>query len=141
MSTESGLWSLIRRSHPEGHWVRVENRVELGTPDVNFCLSDGFEGWVELKVVSRWPVRGGPLRTPHFTKDQRWWLRTRTKYGGHAGLLLRVDKGPKRYLMLPGAWAAEYLGEVTREVLEKTALEVWGPNFDKYSLMRGVRLL
>ena len=141
MSTEAGLWGLIRKSHPEGHWERIENRVARGTPDVNFCLPGGFEGWVELKVVSRWPVRGGPLRTPHFTDDQRWWLRTRTKYGGRAGLLLRVDKGPRSYMMLPGVWAAEYLGDKPKEVLESKALSVWGPVFDKYALIRAVRLL
>ncbi len=141
MSTEAGLWKLIRNSHPPGHWVRVENRVERGTPDVNFCLPEGIEGWIELKAVPRWPVRDGPLRVDHFTKDQRWWLRKRAKYGGRAGLLLRVDSGPKMYLLLPGEWAAEELGEVTRDVLEVNALVTWGPVFDKYALLMGIALL
>ncbi len=141
MSTEAGLWKLIRKSKPEGHWVRVENRVELGTPDVNYCLSEQYEGWLELKVISKWPVRGGPLRVSHFTMDQRWWLKRRVWAGGSAGLLLRVDSGPKEYLLFDGAWAAAHLGDVAREDLIKNALATWGPHFDLDSLMNGIHLL
>ena len=62
--SEAALWRRVRKGLP-GHLVRVENAVEAGTPDVNYCI-DGAEGWIELKQLDRWPARG-KSRHPTFT--------------------------------------------------------------------------
>lgn len=85
--------------------LRVENKVASGTPDVNY-----MDGWLELKCVDRWPARGGALALPHFTKEQRIFLRTRWQRGGNAWLLLKVVK-TRDWLLFDGATAAELLGK------------------------------
>lgn len=138
MATEAALWKLMRSRGLPGHWTRVENRVEQGTPDVAFCFS-GLSGWIELKVVDRWPSgRDVPVRVPHFTKQQRFWHRRHHQAGGASFVLLRVDASPRRYLLLPGAWAAEWLGKVEREMLEAGALAGWGPKWDRDALLSGL---
>jgi hypothetical protein len=42
MTRESSLWTCFREALPSDcHAVRVENQVELGTPDVNLCMPEG----------------------------------------------------------------------------------------------------
>ncbi len=68
--------------------LRVENRVHIGTPDVNF-----IHGWVELKHADRWPPRKGALRLKHPpTPQQKVFLYRRWHEGGIAFLCLRVGK-------------------------------------------------
>lgn len=70
--------------------VRVENLLTgatgLGIPDLN--LSTG--AWVELKIGKCWPKRGGPLRLPHFTSEQKRWALRRAAAGGDVFLALKV---------------------------------------------------
>ncbi len=48
MTETTQVWRIFREYlGPFGHLVRIENSVEKGTPDVNYCLRGG-EGWVEL---------------------------------------------------------------------------------------------
>lgn len=65
----------------------IENRLKGGTPDVNY-----IGGWMELKWLRSWPVRGGVVSLPHYTNGQRLWLRRRGKRGGVAMLVLQVGK-------------------------------------------------
>ena len=136
---ESALWKMMRDSHLPGHWVRVENRVERGTPDVNFSMPEG-EGWIELKSIDHLPMDYfAPFRIRHFTMQQRSWLRRRAEAGGFAAVLLRAERGPREYLLLPGAWAAERIGEAAAEEARGVALGVWGPAWDREALLRGIR--
>lgn len=96
---------------------RVENLCEKGTPDVNYT-----RGWLELKYVTRWPRRGGPLRVDHFTPEQRVWLQLRALSGGTALLMLKVGE---EWLLFNGVIAAKYLGESTREQLYKLTIARW----------------
>lgn len=79
-----------------GHWVRIENSLEVGTPDVNGAYTiDGekVDVWIELKSRDEFPVRElTPIRLPHFTTDQRDWLIHRERAGGRAFLLVRVAR-------------------------------------------------
>ena len=87
--SESNMWKALKPLFEskgfDAH--RIENKIELGTPDVNY-----LHGWIELKYKSKWPVRGGILTVPHFTELQRRWLDRRQKCGGRAFVLLKVNK-------------------------------------------------
>lgn len=99
------------------HAVAIENSAYPGTPDVNYV-----EGWLELKWVDRWPARGGILRLPHFTPQQRIWLRRRNLMGGKAHVLLWVEEN---LILLNGIVAAEYLGNANNTVLWSVAQRTW----------------
>ncbi len=90
MTSERALWRRVRDAiGPLGHVVRVENGVGVGTPDVEYCLS-GATGWLELKIarVSKRPETA--VSIPHFTREQRIWMRERCNAGGRAGVLLQL---------------------------------------------------
>lgn len=65
----------------------IENSLKGGTPDVNF-----IEGWMELKWLRMWPVRGGVVLLPHYTLGQRLWIKRRGQRGGIVMLVLQVGK-------------------------------------------------
>ena len=97
----------------------VENPVRPGTPDINY-----IEGWIEAKWMRRWPRNAytSPVLIPHFTPQQRAWLRRRWHKGGRSWLMLQVQK---EWLLFTGEDAAEYVGNVDRACLEKIAFRHW----------------
>ncbi len=130
----------MRKGGLPGHWVRVENRVGRGTPDVNYCLPEGTEGWLELKSLGRFPANSDhEFRIRHFTRQQRFWIRARVRVGGVVAVLLRVERGPREYLLLPGAWAAEHVGNVSAGEARAAATATWGPAWDRGALLEGLR--
>ena len=108
MNPEAGLWKELRRAilmaYPNSDLVRIENVLTSGTPDVNGCV-EGTDFWCELKVIALLPPRNGPVRIPHYTQDQRLWIRRRGLAGGRVGLLLQVNY-PRHYLVFH--WPASY---------------------------------
>lgn len=86
------------------HAVAVENSLNgAGTPDVN-CTA----GWIEVKQLDGWPVRGSTVVQPrHFRDEQRYWLRNRCDAGGRAWLLLCVEN---EWCLVWGATAAKHVG-------------------------------
>lgn len=109
--------------------ISVENPVYPGTPDVNHTL-----GWLELKREESWPARGGILAVPHFTPQQRVWLKRRSKKGGLAQLLIQVDSD---WILLDGAVAADSLGFCTREELFERS--VWRSSSLNSGLVTAIR--
>jgi hypothetical protein len=94
---ESSLWTYLKKNmQGYGHWIRVENAVEIGTPDVNGCCKQNgysFEVWIELKSRPAWPKRAStPVTLPHFTDEQKQWLIDRHRAGGAAFLFARVAR-------------------------------------------------
>lgn len=118
--SEQALWRTVcRKLGGYGHIVRVENKVEAGTPDVSYCFTGFGEGWIELKHAASWPRRSNvPLRLPHFTSEQRAWLLQRWTAGGNAWLLLQVGTW---YLLFDGKTAAYQVGRATQEELYQLA--------------------
>lgn len=92
--------------------ISVENgATHPGTPDVNW-----LHGWIELKVLPRWPARANTVvKFDTFTPQQRIWLRRRWNAGGSAYLLARIGRD---HLLFNGADAADYVGVADRRVLE-----------------------
>lgn len=89
--TEQELWRCIERAAwaagPGVHIVRVENSLEWGFPDLDFCIA-GYAGKLELKANRAWPKNPDaivPCRG--FTPQQRLWLARRVIAGGAVGLL------------------------------------------------------
>lgn len=109
----------------------VENPILPGTPDVNYR-----DGWIELKDVDRWPPRGGPMRVPHFTPQQRIRHRKRRAVGGRSYVLIRVDRD---WLLFDGAIAAEILGDVEKEMLIHHSICYWKGVLDADQLIEYVR--
>lgn len=99
------------------HAVRVENRVGPGTPDLNY-----LGGWIELKELPSWPTGEWKVRIPHFTPEQKLWLRARVRSGGKAHLLLKVGA---EWLLFDGVVAGESIGECTADELRKRACFRW----------------
>lgn len=117
---ESAFWKTVRPRLAGLDPVRVENACAPGTPDVNCTL-----GWIELKIVpaEKMPKRATTdIKIPHFTVVQRIWLDRRTRSGGKAWLLLRVDK---EWLLFDGTTAAQFVGRCPLEHLRKIAHAHW----------------
>ncbi len=97
--------------------VRVENLLTgpkgTGTPDVN--LASGH--WVELKIANSWPKRGGPLRLPHFTTEQKNWAARRTAAGGQVFLVLKV----RSEWFIFDSDSYDRVGQMTREEMMEAA--------------------
>lgn len=94
--SEANFWQLVRgHLQPFGVMKRVENRLDLGTPDTAYCLRmrrcPPVSGWVELKYLDRWPVDAGtPVTIDHLTLDQVMWMEAWAKGGGRAWLVAQV---------------------------------------------------
>lgn len=94
MPNESQLWETMRNAlRPFGSLKRIENKLEEGTPDVNFALTfprtgRTVSGWCELKHLEAWPKRPTTMvAIRHLTVDQVLFLEN---WRGLAFLLLRV---------------------------------------------------
>jgi len=122
--SEHALWGTVRdRLARDGVWDRVENRVLRGMADTNYLVK-GVEGWVELKHRDAWPARaGGTVTLEHFTSWQREWLRTRWLNGGHAYMLLYIQRA-RTYLLFDGFTASQIVGLDTRAEHERVALVI-----------------
>ena len=110
------MWTRVRRAIKSLDPVRVENKAEAGTPDVNYLI-----GWIELKIAKA-PKRGGILTIEHYTPLQRTWAIRRAHAGGKVWLLLKVSN---EWLLFRGEIAAEYLNKVNIEKLREVAEKVW----------------
>jgi hypothetical protein len=112
--------------------------VEEGTPDANLCAPGLGELWLELKAVDHFPKGlDTPVRVPHFTPQQRAWLAERVRAGGHAAVLLQVERW---YVLLGGAYAVRNLGRVPARVLDENGIHSWKRNFEE-NLRKGVEHL
>lgn len=88
---ESLLWQKVRKG-VGSRWraQRIENRIDEGTPDVFFTIAvpgmaTRVAGMVELKSYE--PRKGQKVVIPHFTQDQRDFIRLH-----HTFLLLYCNK-------------------------------------------------
>jgi hypothetical protein len=127
MKAESRMRQRVRLALRGLDPISIENPVHPGTPDLNYV-----EGFVELKIVEKWPERATTiLRLPHFTPQQRVWLTRRVRAGGRAFLLLRVGS---EWLLFRGDRAAEIVGRGTRVELEAAAIGRWETSLDDEQL-------
>jgi hypothetical protein len=118
MSERAMRRDIVKRLKLDGlDAIAVENPCLPGTPDVE-CI----HGWIELKQLPRWPKTNGPIKIPHFSPQQRIWLRRRWQTNQTSWLLLRVTP---EWLLFDGETAARVVGLCAREELYRNAHEVW----------------
>ncbi len=116
--SEGGQRGRVIRALRPLHAVPIENPIVPGTPDINF-----IGGWMELKWLRWWPTRGATVvQLPHFTIQQRRWLRDRHKRGGNAWLLLQCGR---EWLLFTGLDAHDYVGNLTRGGLYRCTYAKW----------------
>ena len=122
MGSESALWDMVRGTWtPHMRLVRIENRLELGTPDV-YYNAIGRNGWLELKHVPAWPARKTTkVVIDHLTLEQITWAEAELKAGGRMWYLLQAER---TYLLLTPAVAREiYEGSLTSaEIIERATV-------------------
>lgn len=117
MSSEVNFRKWVIKSLKLLDAVAVENPARAGTPDVNYV-----EGWIELKVERRWPVKDDtPLRLKKYTDQQKTWLRRRWSKGGNCFLLLQVG----REILLFRGEDAHHIGTLPRAQLRLLACRSW----------------
>ena len=107
--------------------MAVENKALPGTPDVEY-----IGGWIELKWMRRWPQNAdeSAVLIPHFTPQQRAWLKLRWRRGGRCHLLLQVGR---EWQLFDGDVAAQEVGRATRQRLQAVARNTWlnGMNYEE----------
>jgi hypothetical protein len=89
-----------------------------GIPDL--CITGEKTVWIELKWVTRWPVREStPVSRTLLRPAQVNWMRDYLKYGGRdAWVFVRVFE---EYFLFPAA-IAHRLNEWTQDVYRKEAM-------------------
>lgn len=91
MSTDDGgLRDLFRENIGHCHWTPIETgAVGPGTPDAEFCMDGGVQGWIEYKQTDGWAVTLRPAQVA--------WLMERALRGGRAyiGVRRRTTGGPR----------------------------------------------
>jgi hypothetical protein len=90
-NTESALWTYLKRGMGKT-WsaCRHEDTASVGVPDVSYACG-GHHGWIELKVVHKWP-RTGVVLGKKLTAIQRRWLKERGEHGqGGTWLMLKIE--------------------------------------------------
>lgn len=105
--SEKNMWTNIRKKMVRGgFWLeatRHEDAYQRGIADVSFVSRDAIatydrgqmpmHGWMELKFRGMAPVRTTTVcKIPHYTEDQRNWLRDKGNAGGMTFLLLQLGR-------------------------------------------------
>jgi hypothetical protein len=94
---ESGFWSQDVRPALLAYGIakRIENILDLGTPDVAYALRMGVRsatGFIELKDLDGWPERAATkVQIPKYTVDQRKWHRDWGAHDHRIFLFVRVQ--------------------------------------------------
>lgn len=115
--SEQSMWKPVRKAIQPLDPIRIENKCEIGTPDVNYV-----EGWIELKIAVPPKRKDTILTIKHYTTEQRTWAIRRAHAGGRVWLFLKVST---EWLLFKGEIAAKYLGYVTLERLREVAIKTW----------------
>ena len=116
---KNAMWASIRPVLLPLDPVRIESHMTgQGIPDVNYT-----KGWIELKYAKNWPIRNGPLRIDHFTKEQKGWILSRTYAGGLVFVLLKV--GRREWLLFDAISSCKFLGRVNKDKLYEVCLARW----------------
>lgn len=143
--SEAGLWKYLR-SHVVGvDWVRVENPVFPGTPDVNYAIDEtdrATEGWAELKWVPRFPKKEtkpvfGPKKG--LSVQQVRWINRRTSYGARVWIIAGVGK--LIYVLDGWTYANRFNAMTTADFQEVSPAYVLERRGDAHFQIRLIRIL
>lgn len=112
------MWTVVRKALKGLDPIRIENRCELGTPDVNIAPGD----WIELKIAEKPKRADTVVQVKHYSTEQQTWAIRRHHVGGKVWLLLKVNT---EWLLFRGEEATRYVGQVNLQKLREVALKVW----------------
>ena len=122
---EKDLWKKTRKGlkkiSTEIDLCRVENILEDGMPDVNYCI-EGSEGWIENKFKHKWPVREDTPVRVGMMPGQIPWLINRTQCGGRAFLFVQIGTS---FLLFRGDRSILRMGELTKAEMYTRCLYHW----------------
>lgn len=117
--SEASMWGRVRKALSGLDPVRIENRLEKGTPDVNLCGGE----WIELKWQRRQPKNQNNLFViEHYTQEQATWAARRSHVGGKVFVLLKISQ---EWLLFRGDEAAKYLNQTSLNELRTKAIGRW----------------
>lgn len=116
--------------------MRVENMVQDGPPDVNFCYS-GVEGWIELKFIDSIPKRDTSkvFGSKGLRPSQIIWIHRRVKRGGRVFILAKMGEG---IALVHGCWAKEFNDWTISDFGEKARWLHAGRNPDWEGLLKSL---
>lgn len=127
--SEQSMWGVVRKALKGMDPVRIENRCELGTPDVNIATGD----WIELKIAELPKREETIVRVEHYTTEQRTWAIRRHHAGGRVWMLIKIRTS---WLLIKGEVAAQYLGLVNFEKLKEVATATWQKKLNPSELQK-----
>ena len=119
MTREVRLWKYLSRVMGN-MWVaqRHEDKYATGIPDVSYVID--HHGWIELKSVQVGDTNRR-IRVPHFTSQQRNWLKRFGQTIGCVWLLIQVNEW---YILMN--WASlDQVGHVNLAGLIKNSSAWW----------------
>lgn len=124
--SEHNFWGRVRDglkgAVPGIDLMRVENMVQAGTPDVNFCI-EMTEGWIELKHTAAPPARASTavFKNGGLRDEQIVWIHTRVRRGGRVFILAQIGEG---VVLLHGVYATKF-NDMTLSELGRLARWRW----------------
>jgi len=134
IKSESSLWLYIRDGMlGRRDATRHEDRLSGGTPDVSYGMA-GNNGWIELKWLNVVVAdKYAPIKIPHFTYDQKRFLRKRGAAGGHCWLLIGVEdvNGQPTFLLINWTEVDDTIGDTASyDDLYGKCVRAWGDMID-----------
>lgn len=151
--SEKTLWINLRKKMVPRYWAeatRHEDAYQRGIADVSFVLNDytirngetvilnhgfGKHGWMELKFRGMAPIRQSTAcKIPHYTDDQRKWLKAKGDAGGMTFLLLQLG----RSFMLFDHVTCQDVGLITTKRLRDTANWISNDGLDARGLWEAI---
>lgn len=132
MASEHALWDMVRRRLSGfGVMKRIENRVDIGMPDVLYCVKypvtrqERYTGLLELKHAPLWPkLADTTLKIEHFTLEQVRWAEEWSAAGGSVFFLLQVEN--EYMLFKPSHMAAIYAGLTRNQLMTRSQPQAYG---------------
>lgn len=115
-------------------WMRVENVLLPGVPDVNYCIN-GAEGWLELKCP---PVKANEQTSVFggahgLSPVQMAWALSQAQAGGRCFLLTANEHFTYLHDLcwLSERYSATVLNKLSRTEFSRLAIVASGRKFDK----------
>lgn len=124
------MWGRVKKALWDWDPTRIENKLELGTPDINLAMGQ----WIELKWVRKMPKNPDRIfEISHYTEYQKTWALRRHHVGGKVFLLLKISS---EWLLFYGHVAAENLNKVSLNELRRVAIGRWVKKLNNQELRK-----
>lgn len=123
---EQKFWDRTRRAlAPQLHIERVENLVDVGTPDLLVLAPTNVVTPTELKAALKWPARSTTRvlsGSQQLNVDQKNWHLTWQQNGGRSAILVGV--GSTEQFLFSGKWGDD-LNDMTEAQMRANGLSDW----------------